>query len=232
MLLLRPAAKRGVTRIGWLHSRHTFSFDQYYDPRHMGFRSLRVINEDRVAPQQGFPTHGHQDMEIITYVLEGALKHKDSMGNGSVIRPGEVQRMSAGTGITHSEYNDSSTEAVHFLQIWIRPSRKGIQPGYEQRDFSERLAGGQLIAVASGNGSADAVHIQQDAEVYAARIKPASTVVHELAPGRNAWVQVARGAVEVNGIKLSAGDGAAISEEPAVNLSSPAGCEVLLFDLA
>jgi len=229
---VRPAAKRGVTRIGWLDSRHTFSFDQYYDPRHMGFRSLRVINEDRVAPQRGFPTHGHQDMEIITYVLEGALEHKDSMGNGSVLRPGEVQRMSAGTGITHSEYNHSNTEAVHLLQIWIRPSRKGIQPGYEQQDFSERLAGGQLVAVASGSGSAGAIHIHQDAEVYAARMKSASTAAHELVPGRHAWVQVARGTVEVNGIKLGPGDGAAISEEPAVHMVTDDGCELLLFDLA
>lgn len=232
MITVRPAGERGAARLGWLDSRHTFSFDQYFDPRHMGFRSLRVINEDRVAPLGGFPTHPHRDMEIITYVLEGSLEHKDSMGSGSIIRPGEVQRMSAGTGITHSEHNPSETDYVHLLQIWIRPSRKGVQPSYEQRDFSERLAGGQIIPVASGSGSAGAVAIQQDAELFAARMKPGTRVTHQFAPERHGWVQVARGSLEANGVKLDAGDGAAISDEAAVNISTLTDCEFLLFDLS
>jgi hypothetical protein len=232
MVSVRPSAERGAAQLGWLDSRHTFSFDRYYDPRHMGFRSLRVINEDHVAPGRGFPTHPHRDMEIITYVLEGTLQHKDSMGNGSLIRPGEVQRMSAGTGITHSEYNPSASEAVHLLQIWILPEEKGIQPSYEQRDYSERLSGGDLVRVASGHGAAGAVAIRQDAELLAARMKQGARVEHTLAPGRHAWIQVARGTIEVNGVKLDAGDGAAFSEEPAVDISAVTDCEVLLFDLA
>jgi len=232
MTSVRPAAERGAAQLDWLDSRHTFSFDQYYDPRHMGFRSLRVINEDRVAPLGGFPTHPHRDMEIITYVLEGTLEHKDSMGNGSIIRPGEVQRMSAGTGITHSEYNPSKTVPVHLLQIWIHPSQRGIQPSYEQRDYAERLAGGELIPVASGSGSPGAVAIQQNAELFVARMKPGARATHELASERHAWVQVVRGAIEVNGVKLGAGDGAGISGERAVRISTLTDCEFLLFDLA
>lgn len=232
MVSVRPSAERGAAQLDWLDSRHTFSFDQYYDPRHMGFRSLRVINEDHVAPGKGFPTHPHREMEIITYVLEGTLQHKDSMGNGSLIRPGEVQRMSAGTGITHSEYNPSSKEAVHLLQIWILPEQKGIQPSYEQRDYSERLADGELVRVASGRGAAGAVVIHQDAELLAARMKKGSRAEHALAPERHAWIQVARGTIEVNGVELDAGDGSGISEEPAVDISALTDCEVLLFDLA
>jgi hypothetical protein len=232
MVSVRPSAERGVAQLDWLDSRHTFSFDQYYDPRHMGFRSLRVINEDHVAPGKGFPTHPHRDMEILTYVLEGTLQHQDSMGNGSIIRPGEVQRMSAGTGITHSEYNPSGDEAVHLLQIWILPEQKGIEPSYEQRDYAERLAGGELLRVASGRGAAGAVVIRQDAEMLAARMKKGARAGHALAPGRHAWIQVARGTIEVNGVKLDAGDGAAISGERTAGISAWTDCEVLLFDLA
>ena len=232
MISVRPSAERGAAQLGWLDSRHTFSFDQYYDPRHMGFRSLRVINEDHVAPGKGFPTHPHRNMEIITYVLEGTLQHKDSMGNGSLIRPGEVQRMSAGTGITHSEYNPSGNEAVHLLQIWILPEQMGIQPSYEQRDYSERLSSGDLSRVASGRGAAGAVAIRQDAELLAARMKQGARVEHTLAHGRHAWIQVARGTIEANGVKLDAGDGAGISEESTVGISALTDCEVLLFDLA
>jgi redox-sensitive bicupin YhaK (pirin superfamily) len=232
MVSVRPSAERGAAQLDWLDSRHTFSFDQYYDPRYMGFRSLRVINEDRVAPGKGFPTHPHRDMEIITYVLEGTLQHKDSMGNGSIIRPGEVQRMSAGSGITHSEYNPSGNQSVHLLQIWIRPERQGVEPGYEQRDYSERLASGELVRVASGRGAAGAVVIGQDAELMAARMKKGALAEHALAPERHAWIQVARGTIEVNGVKLDAGDGAGISEERTVGISALTDCEVLLFDLA
>jgi quercetin 2,3-dioxygenase len=232
MVSVRPSAERGRAQLSWLDSRHTFSFDQYYDPRHMGFRALRVINEDRVAPKGGFPTHPHRDMEIVTYVLEGALEHKDSMGNGSIIRPGEVQRMSAGTGITHSEYNPSGNEPVHLLQIWILPDRKGIQPSYEQRDYSELLSGGTLARVASGQGAPGAVEIHQDAEILATRLRLGARAEHVLAPERHAWVQVARGSAEVNGIKLEAGDGAAVSGERAVAITALTDCEVLLFDLA
>ncbi len=232
MIVVRPASERGVAKLDWLDSRHTFSFDQYYDPRHLGFRSLRVINEDRVAPRGGFPTHPHRDMEIVTYVLEGALEHRDSMGNGSVIRPGEVQRMSAGSGITHSEYNPSPSESVHLLQIWIRPLEKGIEPSYEQRDFSPQLASGELVTVASSRGADGAVVIQQDAELLAARLKAGARATHALAAGRHAWLQVARGTVEVNGVKLGAGDGAAVSDTGALNISALSDSEFLLFDLA
>ena len=198
----------------------------------MGFRALRVINEDRVAPEEGFPTHPHRDMEIVTYVLEGELEHKDSMGNGSVIRPGEVQRMSAGTGITHSEYNPSGDKPVHLLQIWILPDRKGIQPSYEQRDYSELLSGGTLLRVASGHGAAGAVEIHQDADILAGRLRTGARVEHALAQQRHAWVQLARGSAEVNGFKLDAGDGVAISGESTVVITAATDCEVLLFDLA
>jgi redox-sensitive bicupin YhaK (pirin superfamily) len=232
MVSVRPSAERGASQLDWLDSRHTFSFDRYYDPRHMGFRSLRVINEDHVAPGKGFPTHPHRDMEIVTYVLEGTLQHKDSMGNGSIIRPGEVQRMSAGTGITHSEYNPSGDEAVHFLQIWILPEQRGIEPSYEQRDYAERLAVGELLRVASGHGAAGAVVIHQDAELLAARMQKGARAGHALAPQRHAWIQAARGSFEMNGIKLEAGDGAGISEERTVEIFARTDCEVLLFDLA
>ena len=227
MIALRPAEERGHTRLSWLDSRHSFSFDRYYDPRHMGFRVLRVINEDRVDPGQGFGTHPHRDMEILTFVLEGALEHKDSLGSGSVIRPGDVQRMTAGTGITHSEFNPSGTEPVHFLQVWILPDQPGLAPSYEQRSFP--AAGLRLVG--SRDGREGSVRIHQDVLVHLARLSPGEDVVHALAPGRHAWIQMARGAAQVNGARLAAGDGAALSEERSVTLRGVDGAEALLFDL-
>ena len=227
MIALRPAEERGHTRLSWLDSRHSFSFDRYYDPRHMGFRVLRVINEDRVDPGQGFGTHPHRDMEILTFVLEGALEHKDSLGNGSVIRPGDVQRMTAGTGISHSEFNPSRTEPVHFLQVWILPERPGLEPSYEQRSFP--AAGLRLVG--SLDGREGSVRIHQDVLVYVARLSPGEEVVHALAPGRHAWIQMTRGAAQVNGTRLGAGDGAALSEERSVTLRGVDGAEALVFDL-
>jgi len=227
MIALRPAEERGHTRLSWLDSRHSFSFDRYYDPRHMGFRVLRVINEDRVDPGQGFGTHPHRDMEILTFVLEGVLEHKDSLGSGSVIRPGDVQRMTAGTGISHSEFNPSRTEPVHFLQVWILPERPGLEPSYEQRSFP--AAGLRLVG--SRDGREGSVRIHQDVLVYVARLSPGEEVVHALAPGRHAWIQMARGAAQVNGTRLGAGDGAALSEERSVTLRGVDGAEALLFEL-
>ena len=227
MIALRPAEERGHTRLSWLDSRHSFSFDRYYDPRHMGFRVLRVINEDRVDPGQGFGTHPHRDMEILTFVLEGALEHKDSLGNGSVIRPGDVQRMTAGTGITHSEFNPSGTEPVHFLQVWILPDQPGLAPSYEQRS----LPAAGLRLVGSRDGREGSVRIHQDVLVHLARLSPGEDVVHALAPGRHAWIQMARGAAQVNGARLAAGDGAALSEERSVTLRGVDGAEALVFDL-
>jgi hypothetical protein len=227
MLQLRKAHDRGHANHGWLDSWHTFSFADYHDPKHVSFSELRVINEDRVLPGEGFPTHPHRDMEIITYVLEGALEHKDSLGTGSVIRPGEVQRMSAGTGIRHSEFNHSQSEPVHFLQIWILPDRQGVKPGYEQKRIG---LDGQLRLVASPDGRDGSVTIHQDARVYAARLN-GNEVTHTLAPGRRAWLQVARGAVKLNGTTLHAGDGAGIENEPTLRLVAEGSAEVLLFDL-
>jgi len=227
MIQLRKANDRGHANHGWLDSWHTFSFADYHDLAHVQFSTLRVINEDRVAPGEGFPTHPHRDMEIITYVLEGALEHKDSLGTGSVIRPGEVQRMSAGTGIRHSEFNHSQTEPVHFLQIWIIPDRQDVQPGYEQMRIG---LDGQLRLVASPDGSDGSLTIHQDARVYAARLN-GSEVTHTLAPGRRAWLQVARGAVKLNGTTLQAGDGAGIENELTLRLAADGSAEVLLFDL-
>ena len=227
MIALRPAEERGHTRLSWLDSRHSFSFDRYYDPRHMGFRVLRVINEDRVDPGQGFGTHPHRDMEILTFVLEGALEHKDSLGSGSVIRPGDVQRMTAGTGISHSEFNPSRTEPVHFLQVWILPERPGLEPSYEQRSFP--AAGLRLVG--SRDGREGSVRIHQDVLVHLARLSPGEDVVHALVPGRHAWIQMARGAAQVNGARLAAGDGAALSEERSVTLRGVDGAEALVFDL-
>jgi redox-sensitive bicupin YhaK (pirin superfamily) len=232
MITVRRADERGGADHGWLDTRHTFSFADYHDPRHMGFRALRVINEDRVQPGAGFPTHGHRDMEIISYVLAGALEHKDSMGTGSVIRPGDVQRMSAGTGVRHSEHNHSATDLVHFLQIWLEPARRGLAPGYEQKRFPEAERRNRLRLVASPDGGEGAVTIHQDARVYATLLAPGATVRLDLAPGRHAWVQVARGAVSVDGRALGAGDGAAISDEPTVTLTATGDAEVLVFDLA
>src|SRR5207247_2933582 len=198
MIAVRPSAERGRSELGWLSSRHTFSFADYLDPRHMGFRSLRVINEDRVQPGAGFPTHGHRDMEIVTYVVAGALEHKDSLGTGSVIRPGEVQRMTAGTGVTHSEYNPSRIEPVHFLQIWLLPERQGLTPGYEQQAFSAAEMQGRLRLVASRDGRDGSVTVHQDARILAARLAPGDELVHSLAPSRHAWVQVVRGALALD----------------------------------
>jgi len=231
MLTLRHRDERGHAQHGWLDSHHTFSFADYYDPAQMGFRSLRVINEDRVDPSQGFGTHGHRDMEIISYVLEGSLKHKDSMGTGSVIEPGDVQRMSAGTGVLHSEHNASSSEPVHFLQIWLLPSERGIAPGYEQKTFSEADKRGRLRLVAAPDGRDGALTIHSDAAVYAGLFDAGERAELSLVPGRHAWVQVARGRVRVNGIELAAGDGAALSEESALRIEGIEGGEVLVFDL-
>jgi redox-sensitive bicupin YhaK (pirin superfamily) len=232
MIKLRLSHERGHANHGWLDTYHTFSFADYYDPAHVGFRSLRVINEDRVAPGAGFGTHPHRDMEILTYVLEGALEHRDSMGNGSVIRPGQVQRMSAGTGVTHSEYNASKTEPVHLLQIWVLPERKGIEPGYEEREFPAEERQGRWRLIAARDGREGAARWHQDADLYVTLLSPGERVTHRLRPGRHAWAQVARGAVTLNGQPLKAGDGAAISEEEAVEAQADEAAEVLLFDLA
>ena len=232
MLTLRRAHDRGHFDHGWLDTYHTFSFADYYDPAHMGFRHLRVINEDRVQPGHGFPTHGHRDMEILTYVLEGALEHKDSLGNGSVIRPGDVQRMSAGTGVTHSEYNPSKSESVHLLQIWIVPERRGLQPSYEQKAFRDAEKRGQLRLIASRDARDHSVTIHQDVDVYATILDGERTVTHQLRPGRHAWVQVARGAVVLNDQRLEVSDGAAVSDEPTLRIAAATAAEVLLFDLA
>ena len=233
MITLRPAQERGAANFGWLDSRHTFSFGNYYDPNHMGFADLRVINEDKVSPGKGFGTHGHRDMEIISYVLEGALEHKDSIGNGSIIRPGDVQRMSAGTGIMHSEFNASQTEPVHFLQIWILPEKKGIEPGYEQKTFSEAEKRGTLRLIGSRDGRDGSVTIHQDVNLYASLLQDGETVNYSLPDGRVAWLQVARGAVQLNGQLLSAGDGAAISQATQITVQGASSeAEVLLFDMA
>jgi quercetin 2,3-dioxygenase len=231
MIRVRRSQDRGHAQHGWLDSHHTFSFADYHDPAQMGFRALRVINEDRVAPGEGFPTHPHRDMEILSYVLEGGLQHKDSLGTGSVIRPGDVQRMSAGTGVAHSEFNASRTEPVHFLQIWIVPERRGIAPGYEQKHFPEEVRRGQLRLIASPGGEAGSVSLHQDVRLYSALLAPGESVQHALAPGRHAWVQIARGTVRLGAQTLNAGDGAAISEEQALTLTAEAPSEVLLFDL-
>ena len=232
MITLRRAQDRGHANHGWLDSYHTFSFADYYDPREMGFGPLRVINEDRVQAGRGFGTHGHRDMEIITYVLDGALEHKDSLGTGSVIEPGDVQRMSAGTGVLHSEYNHSQRDLVHFLQIWIEPRQRGVQPGYEQKRFSVAQKQGRLRLVASPDGADGSVRIHQDAWVYASVLDGADAVSHALPAGHKAYVQVARGAVELNGQPLAAGDGARISGESELRFGKGQQAELLLFDMA
>lgn len=232
MLTVRRAGDRGHFDHGWLDTRHTFSFAGYHDPRFMGFRHLRVINEDRVQPGAGFPTHGHRDMEIISWVLEGGLEHRDSLGTGSVIRPGEAQRMTAGTGVRHSEFNASATEPLHFYQIWILPARAGLSPGYEQRAFPEAGRRDRLGLIASPDGQDGSVTVHQDVRLYATVLAPGREVSHRLASGRHGWVQVARGTVAVNGHRLQAGDGAALSDEPAVVLAAVEPAEVLVFDLA
>lgn len=232
MITLRKAGDRGRFDHGWLVTWHTFSFASYHDPSHMGFRSLRVINEDFVAPGQGFGTHPHRDMEIITYIVEGALEHRDSMGNGSVIRPGEVQRMSAGTGVTHSEFNPSREEAVHLLQIWILPERTGIHPSYEQKVFSAEERRGRLCLVASREGKDGGVAIHQDAKLYASILPALSSVEHSIPEGRHAWLQLVRGKLAVLGTELHAGDGAAVSGEERLHIVASEDAEFLLFDLA
>jgi redox-sensitive bicupin YhaK (pirin superfamily) len=232
MLIPRPAQSRGHADHGWLDSHHTFSFADYYDPRHMGFGALRVINEDRVAAGEGFPTHGHRDMEILSYVLAGGLEHRDSMGNGSVLRPGHVQRMSAGTGVRHSEFNASKTDPVHFLQIWIEPASRGIKPGYEERIYSEAERQDTLRLIASRDGRDGSVQVHQDLDLFATLLAPGAQVQHTLPPGRRAWVHVARGEVTLNGERLTAGDAAAITEAGPLALTGAADSEVLLFDLA
>jgi redox-sensitive bicupin YhaK (pirin superfamily) len=229
MITVRPAAERGHTLLDWLDSRHSFSFGEYRDPRHMGFSTLRVINEDIVKPGGGFATHGHRDMEIITWILSGALEHRDSLGTGSVIRPGDAQRMSAGTGIRHSEFNHSATDPVHFLQIWILPARDGIAPGYEQKAIAIR--DGALTLAASGDGRAGSITIHQDTDLYAGRLSPRDAVEHSLRAGRSAWLQVARGQIMLNDQALEPGDGAAISDERALEIRGRTPSEVLLFDM-
>ena len=233
MISVRHASERGTANFGWLDSRHTFSFGDYHDPEQMGFGALRVINEDRVSPGQGFGTHGHRDMEIISYVLEGALEHKDSIGTGSVIRPGDVQIMSAGTGIRHSEFNHSKTEPVHFLQIWVVPDRQGIAPRYEQKTFPDADKRGRLRLVGSSDGRDGSVVIHQDAKIFAALLNTGDHVTHALPHERKAWLQVVRGTVAMNGLELHTGDGAAVEDEPALTVTAKLdGTEILVFDLA
>ena len=231
MITIRKSDDRGRADHGWLDSRHTFSFADYHDPEQMGFRTLRVINEDRVEPGQGFGTHPHRDMEILSYVLEGALEHKDSMGTSSTIRPGEVQRMTAGTGVLHSEYNPSRKEPVHFLQIWIFPEKKSLKPGYEQKAFPDAERKNRLRLVASRDGRDGSLTIHQDAELYTTLLSRGESVSHPLKAGRFAWVQVARGAATLNGKPLATGDGAAVSGEKSLELKATADAEVLMFDL-
>ncbi len=234
MITVRKAEARGHFDHGWLDTRHTFSFADYHDDAHMGFRALRVINEDRVTPGQGFGTHGHRDMEIISYVLSGALAHRDSTGGSGVLRPGEVQRMTAGTGVTHSEFNGSTEEPVHFLQIWLLPDRRGHRPSYEQRAYPEAERRGRLRLVASPDGADGSTTVHQDARVYATLLARGEQAELPLAPGRHGWVQVARGELELNGVRLRAGDGAALSEEAKASLTGAGDglAEVLVFDLA
>lgn len=232
MLKIRRGDERGHARHGWLDSYHTFSFADYYDPAHMGFRALRVINEDRVVAGRGFGRHSHRDMEIVSYVLDGALQHKDSMGTGAVIRSGDIQRMSAGTGVTHSEFNASNTEPVHFLQIWIVPDQRGGAPSYEQKTFSADDMDGRLKLVASQDGRDGSVTIHADAALYAGRFEVDQRADHPLAPDRHAWIHVVRGQVRINGTELSTGDGVQLSGEPRVHIEGLDASEVIVFDLA
>ncbi len=232
MILVRTSNDRGHANHGWLDSRFTFSFSDYYDPQHVQFRTLRVMNDDRIAGGGGFPTHPHRDMEIVTYVLEGALAHKDSMGNGSVIKPGDVQYMSAGTGVAHSEFNASDSEPAHLYQIWMFPDRQGYKPAYDQKHFTDADKRGKLRLVVSPDGRDGSVQIRQDNELYATVLAPGESVEHALKPDRHAYVQVARGSVTLNGEPLEAGDGAAISAEKSLQLAGVNDAEVLLFDLA
>ncbi|MBM4246378.1 MAG: pirin family protein [Deltaproteobacteria bacterium] len=229
---VRRSDARGHADHGWLDSRHTFSFADYHDPAHMGFRALRVINEDRVAPGRGFGRHPHRDMEILTYVVSGAVQHADSMGNRAVVRPGEIQRMTAGTGVTHSEVNPSPAEDLHLLQIWIEPDRRGYDPGYEQVRYADRDRNGRLVQLAAREPQSGAVRIHQDVSLWTAALERGARVVHDLAPGRHGWLQVVEGTVEVAGHRLSAGDGLAVSDETNVAIAGIEPAEILLFDLA
>ena len=231
MITIRKANDRGHANHGWLDSYHTFSFADYYDPKFMGFRSLRVINEDQIAAKRGFGTHSHRDMEIITYVLEGALEHQDSMGNRSVMRPGEVQRMTAGTGVSHSEYNHSDREATHLLQIWILPETRGLEPGYEQKAYSDAEKRGKLCLIASQDGRDGSVKVHQDLNLYATVLGEGEQVNFSVKGDRQVWVQVARGSVVLNGQLLAQGDAAAVSQETTLNLTGKEPAEVLVFDL-
>lgn len=232
MIVRRPADARGRTQIDWLDSRHTFSFADYMDAEHMSFRALRVINEDWVQPNRGFGTHAHQDMEIVTWIVDGSLEHKDSLGNGSVIRPGDAQRMTAGRGIRHSEFNPSPTAAVHLLQIWIVPDRRGLDPGYEQRTIPLDEMAGKLRVVAAPDGRDGAVTIHQDVSLYATALAAGERAALDLAPGRHGWVQVARGSLTLNGTTLEPGDGAAVSNESRIELVAATPAQALVFDLA
>jgi redox-sensitive bicupin YhaK (pirin superfamily) len=229
---LRPSDERGLAEMDWLHSQHTFSFADYHDPSQMGFGALRVINEDQIQPGTGFPTHGHQDMEIISYVLKGELEHKDNMGNGSIIRPGEIQRMSAGTGVMHSEYNPSSEVRNKFFQIWIIPEVGGIEPGYEQIEFPDGARDGKLYQIGSRNGDHGGVTIRQDIALYSSILSAGDSVSHTTASNRGIWVQLASGAITVNGVEMKSGDGAAIVDEVAIQITAAETAEFLLFDLA
>lgn len=231
MIRVRRSQERGHANYGWLDTHHTFSFANYYDPNHMGFRALRVINDDRVTGGEGFGTHPHRDMEIISYVVEGALEHRDSLGNGSVIRPGDVQRMSAGTGVTHSEYNHCATDPVRFLQIWVVPDQKGLEPGYEQKFFGDERRG-RLRLVASPNGREGSVRIHQDVSMYASVLSDQQSVTHEMSEGRHAWLQVVRGTILVDGVELVEGDGASFSDVTKLGIQSVGDSELLIFDLA
>ena len=230
-MTVRHAADRGHVRLDWLDTYHTFSFGEYYDPQHMGFSNLRVINDDTVAPGGGFATHGHRDMEIVTYVLSGALEHKDSLGTGSVIRPGDVQHMSAGTGVLHSEFNPSRDEPVHLLQIWLQPNRRGVAPGYGQKHFPREERRGRLRLLVSPDGQDGSIRTHQDGRLYATLLDARQAVEHPVAPGRRAYVHVAGGSVAVNGLSLHAGDGARLEDEGSVRIDSEGSAEVLLFDL-
>ena len=231
MIKVRKANERGAVNLGWLDSKHSFSFGDYYDPEHMGFGSLRVINDDTVQPGQGFGTHPHRDMEIISYVIDGALEHKDSMGNGAVMRSGEVQRMTAGTGVTHSEFNHSKEDLVHFLQIWILPDAQSLAPGYEQKNFSVEDKTNRLRLVASRDGADGSVTIHQDMRIYASVLTPGTSLTHSLADGRQAWIQVASGDVTVAGESLSSGDGIAVAEIDSIDVKAGTESEILLFDM-
>jgi quercetin 2,3-dioxygenase len=232
MITFRDRSTRGQSRTGWLDSKHSFSFGDYYDPEHIGFRALRVINEDRIIPGAGFPRHGHRDMDILSYVLDGALQHKDSIGNGTVIRPGEIQRMSAGTGVEHSEFNASQSKPAHFLQIWIIPEKRGIKPSYEQKSVPLEERRGKLRLVAAPDAPEGAVTLHEDARVYVANLAAGECVSHDIAPDRGVWVQVARGIVGLNGTELREGDGAALEDEKNATIEAETDAEVLLFDLA